>query len=98
MASAPMPALLCTQLHAHAAGRLAVRLMGLDSTYRHINNITERNYVKVQTGRRVVPTELGITLIRGYQLIDPELCSPQVWGTALCILRSAADKQNGHAD
>lgn len=44
----------------------------------HINNICERNYVSVQSGRRVVPTELGITLVRGYQLIDPELCRPQV--------------------
>ena len=43
----------------------------------HINNICERNYVRIQGGRRVVPTELGITLVRGYQLIDPELCSPQ---------------------
>lgn len=44
----------------------------------HINNICERNYVSIQAGRQVVPTELGITLIRGYQLIDPELCLPQV--------------------
>ena len=44
----------------------------------HINNICERNYVSIQGGRRVVPTELGITLVRGYQLIDPELCQPQV--------------------
>jgi len=27
-----------------------------------------------------VPTELGITLIEGYQLIDPELCRPHVSG------------------
>ena len=38
----------------------------------------ERNYVQIQAGRKVVPTELGITLVRGYQLIDSELCSPQV--------------------
>ena len=44
----------------------------------HINNITERNYVSIQAGRRVAPTELGITLVRGYQLIDPELCRPKV--------------------
>ncbi|PRW60157.1 DNA topoisomerase 3-beta isoform X1 [Chlorella sorokiniana] len=44
----------------------------------HINNVCERNYVSIQSGRRCVPTELGITLIRGYQLIDPELCRPQV--------------------
>jgi hypothetical protein len=35
-------------------------------------------HVQVSSGRRVVPTELGITLIKGYQLIDPELCRPQV--------------------
>ncbi|KAK3283686.1 hypothetical protein CYMTET_8631 [Cymbomonas tetramitiformis] len=33
----------------------------------HINNIIERNYVKVESGRRVVPTPLGVTLIKGYQ-------------------------------
>ncbi|GAB4821904.1 hypothetical protein N2152v2_008950 [Parachlorella kessleri] len=44
----------------------------------HINNICERNYVQIQSGRRVVPTELGITLVRGYQPIDPELCRPNV--------------------
>ena len=48
----------------------------------HINNICERNYVKIHAGRRVVPTELGITLVRGYQLIDPELCSPQACAIA----------------
>jgi DNA topoisomerase-3 len=44
----------------------------------HINNICQRNYVAIHSGRRVVPTELGITLISGYQRIDPELCRPQV--------------------
>ncbi|GMH18631.1 hypothetical protein Nepgr_020472 [Nepenthes gracilis] len=44
----------------------------------HINNICERNYVQVQAGRRLVPTALGITLIRGYQCIDPDLCLPDI--------------------
>ncbi|CAK7348924.1 unnamed protein product [Dovyalis caffra] len=46
----------------------------------HINNICERNYVQVQTGRKLVPTTLGITLIRGYQFIDPDLCLPDIRG------------------
>ena len=56
----------------------------------HINNICERNYVTVQSGRRVVPTELGITLVKGYQLIDPELCQPQVSDTLTLVHRIVA--------
>ncbi|PSS35638.1 DNA topoisomerase [Actinidia chinensis var. chinensis] len=44
----------------------------------HINNICERNYVQVQAGRKLVPTPLGISLIRGYQCIDPDLCLPDI--------------------
>ncbi|CAM6081712.1 unnamed protein product [Calypogeia fissa] len=44
----------------------------------HINNICERNYAQVQSGRRVVPTPLGITLVRGYQYIDVDLCLPDI--------------------
>lgn len=44
----------------------------------HINNICERNFVQVQAGRKLVPTALGISLIRGYQLIDPDLCLPDI--------------------
>ncbi|KAK1591975.1 hypothetical protein Q3G72_016967 [Acer saccharum] len=44
----------------------------------HINNICERNYVQVQAGRKLVPTTLGITLVRGYQCIDPDLCLPDI--------------------
>ncbi|CAL8083707.1 unnamed protein product [Prunus armeniaca] len=44
----------------------------------HINNICERNYVQVLAGRKLGPTALGITLIRGYQCIDPDLCLPDI--------------------
>lgn len=44
----------------------------------HINNICERNYAQVQSGRRLVPTPLGITLVRGYQVIDVDLCLPDI--------------------
>ncbi|KAI8016899.1 DNA topoisomerase 3-beta [Camellia lanceoleosa] len=44
----------------------------------HINNICERNYVQVQAGRRLAPTALGISLIRGYQCIDLDLCLPDI--------------------
>jgi len=42
----------------------------------HINNICLRNYVKVSSGRRLVPTKLGIVLVHGYQRIDKSLVLP----------------------
>lgn len=35
----------------------------------HINNICMRNYVNVATGRKLVPTSLGIVLVHGYQKV-----------------------------
>lgn len=35
-------------------------------------------YLQVQAGRKLVPTALGISLIRGYQLIDADLCLPDI--------------------
>ena len=37
----------------------------------HINNICERNYVNVGSGRRLKPTPLGIVLVHGYQKVSP---------------------------
>jgi DNA topoisomerase III len=60
-------------------GKMEQHSIGTDASIAvHINNVCERNDVKVESGRRLVPTELGITLISGYQRIDPELCRPQV--------------------
>lgn len=36
----------------------------------HINNISQRNYVTVGSGRRLVPTNLGIVLVHGYQKVS----------------------------
>lgn len=51
----------------------------------HINNICTRNYVKIESGRRLVPTNLGIVLVHGYLKIDPDLVKP--------TMRSAVEKQ-----
>ncbi|KAI8060150.1 DNA topoisomerase [Gongronella butleri] len=44
----------------------------------HINNICQRNYVNVGSGRRMIPTNLGIVLIHGYQKIDNDLSLPRM--------------------
>lgn len=35
----------------------------------HINNICQRNYVTIESGRKLVPTTLGIVLVHGYQKV-----------------------------
>jgi len=45
----------------------------------HINNICEREYVKVVSNqRKLVPTNLGIALAHGYTHIDNELVDPEL--------------------
>ncbi|CCI49690.1 unnamed protein product [Albugo candida] len=44
----------------------------------HINNICERNYVRLASGRTLVPTNLGVVLVHGYYKVDPELVLPRV--------------------
>lgn len=44
----------------------------------HINNICERGYVTVESGRRLVPTKIGLSLVLGYQKIDKDLVVPEL--------------------
>jgi DNA topoisomerase-3 len=44
----------------------------------HINNIVQRNYVQLVSGRKLEPTELGVVLVHGYKKIDPDLVKPQM--------------------
>ncbi len=46
----------------------------------HISNVQARNYVRLESGRTLVPTELGIVLVHGYLKIDPDLVLPKVGG------------------
>ena len=45
----------------------------------HIENICQRNYVKVESGRRLIPTRLGIVLVHGYQKVC--VYSINIWST-----------------
>jgi DNA topoisomerase-3 len=44
----------------------------------HIENIQKRNYVSLQSGRRLYPSKLGLVLVQGYHRIDSSLVLPQV--------------------
>lgn len=44
----------------------------------HIQNIQNRNYVRLETGRRLIPNKLGLVLVQGYHQIDSGLVLPKI--------------------
>ena len=44
----------------------------------HIENVQKRNYVTLESGRRLVPSKLGMVLAQGYHAIDSSLVLPRV--------------------
>jgi DNA topoisomerase IA len=44
----------------------------------HIENILKRNYVRLESGRRLIPNKLGMVLVNGYHQIDSGLVLPKV--------------------
>uniref|UniRef100_A0A5K4F1G8 DNA topoisomerase n=1 Tax=Schistosoma mansoni TaxID=6183 RepID=A0A5K4F1G8_SCHMA len=54
----------------------------------HIENIVQRGYVQLLSGRKLQPTPLGIVLVHGYQTIDAELVLPH--------MRRAVEEQLNH--
>ncbi|RHZ74167.1 hypothetical protein Glove_227g145 [Diversispora epigaea] len=65
----------------------------------HINNICQRNYVSVvSSARRLVPTNLGIVLIHGYQKIDPDLSLPTMRSDVEKQLNYIANGQAKHSE
>ena len=64
----------CRPLYRYARATLSVDA----SIATHIENIQKRNYVELASGRKLVPSKLGLVLANGYHLIDSSLVLPQV--------------------
>ncbi|KAI8341296.1 DNA topoisomerase [Chlamydoabsidia padenii] len=65
----------------------------------HINNVCQRNYVQVSgSGRKMIPTNLGIVLIHGYQKIDTDLSLPRMRSDMEQQLSLIASGKAGHKE
>ena len=63
----------------------------------HIENVCKRNYVQVDSGRRLRPTTLGLALARGFGVVDAALVQPAVRAQIekLCDVVARGDAPRG---
>ena len=54
----------------------------------HIENICTRNYVHVDSGRRLVPTQLGIVLVHGYQKVHTYISILLIYASIMLMYMS----------
>lgn len=60
-------------------GLMEENCIGTDASMSvHIQNIVAREYVKVNSARQMIPTDLGLALISGLESIDEELVKPKI--------------------
>ena len=60
-------------------GKMESNGIGTDASIAtHIQNIQNRNYAGLESGRRLVPSKLGLILCQGYHLIDSGLVLPKI--------------------
>ncbi|KAI9209300.1 DNA topoisomerase 3-beta-1-like protein [Polychytrium aggregatum] len=65
----------------------------------HISNIVNRKYVQIHGKQRyLVPTNLGIVLIHGYQKIDPDLALPTLRSSMEARIKLIADGKAKYSD
>jgi DNA topoisomerase III len=60
-------------------GKMESNGIGTDASIAtHIQNIQNRNYAGLESGRRLVPSKLGLVLCQGYHQIDSGLVLPKI--------------------
>lgn len=66
----------------------------------HINNVCQRNYVTVENGRRLKPTNLGIVLVHGYYKTGyqqlPATALVHWWRMSFCVTDGSNRNMKDH--
>ena len=62
----------------------------------HIDNIVRRGYVKVDEGRKLKPTKLGIALIEALEEIEPEIVLPKNRANIEAFVKELSEGKNSY--